>query len=195
MIFAAGCLQTRHIYLAYMVAVRLNSPIVHYKIPAAESIHGSASRSNNAPEPGRGACCAESASPTTRPSMATTEDAPNSKASSSSKRPRTSSSTATSAVTRDALGRRHRPARLIIIDEFGYMPGDEEGSRLLFQIISDSYETRSIIYTTNIESGGWGRALSDANMAAVLIDRTVHRGRRIRFQGESYRSQHALMTK
>lgn len=86
-------------------------------------------------------------------------------------------------------------ARLLIIDEFGYMPIDEEGSRLLFQIISDSYETRSIIYTTNIEFSGWGRILGDANMAAALIDRTVHHGRLIRFQGESYRSQHALMTK
>ena len=86
-------------------------------------------------------------------------------------------------------------ARLVIIDEFGYMPIDEEGSRLLFQVISDSYETRSIIYTTNIEFSGWGRIPGDANMAAALIDRTVHHGRLIRFQGESYRSQHALMTK
>lgn len=42
-------------------------------------------------------------------------------------------------------------ARLPIIDEFGYMPIDEEGSRHLFQVRSDSYETRSVIYTTNIE--------------------------------------------
>ena len=68
-------------------------------------------------------------------------------------------------------------ARLLIIDEFGYLPIDEEGSRLLFQIISDSYETRSIIYTTNIEFSGWGRVLGDKNMAAALIDRTVHHGR------------------
>lgn len=86
-------------------------------------------------------------------------------------------------------------ARLLIIDEFGYMPIDEEGSRLLFQIISDSYETRSIIYTTNIEFSGWGRVLGDANMAAALIDRTIHHGRLIRFTGTSYRSEHALMTK
>lgn len=39
MIFAAARLQTRHIYLAYMVAaVRLNSPIAHYKISAADSV-------------------------------------------------------------------------------------------------------------------------------------------------------------
>ena len=65
-------------------------------------------------------------------------------------------------------------ARLLIIDEFGYMPIDEEGSRLLFQVISDSYETRSVVYTTNIEFSGWGRVLGDKNMAAALIDRTVH---------------------
>ncbi|RYQ66122.1 ATP-binding protein, partial [Bifidobacterium pseudolongum] len=86
-------------------------------------------------------------------------------------------------------------ARLLIVDEFGYLPIDEEGSRLLFQIISDSYERRSIIYTSNIEFSGWGRVLGDANMAAALIDRTVHHGRIIRFQGGSYRSEHALMTK
>lgn len=86
-------------------------------------------------------------------------------------------------------------ARLLIIDEFGYLPIDEEGSRLLFQIISDSYETRSIIYTTNIEFSGWGRILGDKNMAAALIDRTVHHGRLIRFEGRSHRSEHALMTK
>ena len=61
-------------------------------------------------------------------------------------------------------------ARLLIIDEFGYMPVDEEGSRLLFQVISDSYETRSIIHATNIEFSGWGRVLGDKNMAAALID-------------------------
>ncbi len=86
-------------------------------------------------------------------------------------------------------------ARLLIIDEFGYMPIDEEGSRLLFQVISDSYETRSVIYTTNIEFSGWGRVLGDKNMAAALIDRTVHHGRLVRFEGGSYRSEHALMTR
>ena len=86
-------------------------------------------------------------------------------------------------------------ARLIILDELGYLPIDEEGSRLLFQVISDSYETRSIIYITNIEFSGWGRVFGDPNMAAAVIDRTVHHGRLIRFQGESYRSRNALMTK
>ena len=86
-------------------------------------------------------------------------------------------------------------ARLLIIDESGYIPIDEEGSRLLFQVISDSYETRSVVYTTNIEFSGWGRVLGDKNMAAALIDRTVHHGRLAGFEGGSYRSEHALMTR
>lgn len=46
-------------------------------------------------------------------------------------------------------------ARLPVIDEFGYMPIDEEGSRLLFQVISDSYETRmwSIPRTSSSPAG------------------------------------------
>ncbi|OZG64010.1 AAA family ATPase, partial [Bifidobacterium eulemuris] len=86
-------------------------------------------------------------------------------------------------------------ARLLIIDELGYIPIDEEGSRLLFQVISDSYETRSVVYTTNIEFSGWARVFGDPNMAAAVVDRTVHHGRLIRFKGESYRSRNALMTK
>ena len=76
----------------------------------------------------------------------------------------------------DAELRRMAEARPLISDECGDRPGDEEGSRLLFQVISDSYETRSVVYTTNIEFSGWGRVLGDKNMAAALIDRTVRHG-------------------
>lgn len=95
----------------------------------------------------------------------------------------------------DAELRQIARARLPVIDEFGYMPIDEEGSRFLFQVISDSYETWSVIYATNIEFSGWGRVLGDKNMAAALIDRTVRHGRLVRFEGGSYRSEHVLMTR
>ena len=84
-------------------------------------------------------------------------------------------------------------ARLLVVDELGYVPIDEEGSRLLFQVVTNAYERQSVIYTTNIESGGWGRIFGDPNMAAAIIDRTVHHGRMIRFEGDSYRKTHALM--
>ena len=92
----------------------------------------------------------------------------------------------------DAELRQIARARLPVIDEFGYMPIDEE---FLFQVISDSYETRSVIHATNIGFSGWGRVLGDKNMAAALIDRTVRHGRLTGFEGGSYRSEHALMTR
>lgn len=84
-------------------------------------------------------------------------------------------------------------SRLLIIDELGYLPIDIDGARLLFQIIADSYERRSIIFTSNLEFSRWGDVFGDGDMAAAVIDRIVHHGRIIRFRGESYRSTHSLM--
>jgi DNA replication protein DnaC len=83
--------------------------------------------------------------------------------------------------------------QLLVIDEFGYLPIDTEGARLLFQIIADGYEKRSLIITTNLEFSRWGTVFGDDNMAAAVIDRIVHHGRLLQFRGESYRVKHALM--
>ncbi len=64
---------------------------------------------------------------------------------------------------------------------------------LLFQAGADSYETRSVISASNLESGGWGDVFGDGDMAAAVIDRIVHHGGIIRFHGESYRNRHSLM--
>lgn len=84
-------------------------------------------------------------------------------------------------------------ASLIILDEFGYIPFDVEGARLLFQVISKSYERRSIIFTTNIEFSHWGTILADDKLAAAMIDRIVHHGRLIIFKGQNRRMENALM--
>ena len=55
-------------------------------------------------------------------------------------------------------------AGLVIIDELGYLPIDIDGARLLFQVIADSYETRSVIFTSNLESGRWGDVFGDGDM-------------------------------
>ena len=84
-------------------------------------------------------------------------------------------------------------AELLIIDEWGYVPVDKEGAQLLFRIISDSYETRSLVITTNLEFSKWGSVFTDDQMAAAMIDRLAHHGHLVVFEGESYRMKHALM--
>lgn len=82
---------------------------------------------------------------------------------------------------------------LIILDEWGYVPVDRDGSELLFQIISDSCESKSLILTTNLEFSKWGGIFTDEQMAAAMIDRLVHHGHLLMFEGKSYRMEHALM--
>lgn len=82
---------------------------------------------------------------------------------------------------------------LVILDEFGYIPVDVEGARLLFQVISNSYERHSLILTTNIEFSKWGTILGDDKLASAAIDRIVHHGRLVEFGGESKRLESSLM--
>lgn len=84
-------------------------------------------------------------------------------------------------------------ADLLIIDEWGYVPVDRQGAQLLFRILADSYERRSVILTTNLEFSKWGTIFTDDQMAAAMIDRLAHHGHILLFEGESYRMKHALM--
>lgn len=84
-------------------------------------------------------------------------------------------------------------ADLIILDEWGYVPLDKQGAQLLFRIISDSYERRSLMITTNLEFSKWGSVLTDDQMAAAMIDRLAHHGHLLIFEGDSYRMKNALM--
>ena len=82
---------------------------------------------------------------------------------------------------------------LIILDEFGYVPIDLDQARLLFQVVADAYETTSMIITTNLEFARWGEVLADTQMAAALIERIVHHGHHITFEGTSWRLENSLM--
>lgn len=83
--------------------------------------------------------------------------------------------------------------QLLILDEWGYIPVDKEGSQLLFRVIADSYESRSLVITTNLEFSKWGSVFTDDQMAAAMIDRLAHHGHLLVFEGESYRMKNALM--
>ena len=67
-------------------------------------------------------------------------------------------------------------ADLLIVDEWAYLPIDREGAQLLFRVVADSYETRSLILTTNLEFSQWGPVFTDDPMTAAMIDRLAHHG-------------------
>lgn len=81
---------------------------------------------------------------------------------------------------------------LIILDEMGYLPFSKEGSELLFQLISEFYEQKSLIITSNLEFSQWNRIFVDSRLTAALVDRLIHHAHIISYQGESYRLTNAL---
>lgn len=84
---------------------------------------------------------------------------------------------------------------LLICDEWGYIPFDSEGAQLLFQVISECYEKRSVIITTNLEFSKWNGIFYDEKLTNALIDRLVHHSHLLVFPGESYRLKHSIMQK
>lgn len=82
---------------------------------------------------------------------------------------------------------------LLICDEWGYVPFEKDGSQLLFQVISECYEKRSVIITTNLEFSKWNGIFYDEKLTSAIVDRLVHHCHLLVFQGQSYRLTHSTM--
>ena len=76
---------------------------------------------------------------------------------------------------------------LLIIDEVGYLPFDQQGSDHFFNVISRRYEKGSVILTTNRPFKDWGKIFHDITVAAAIIDRLAHHSEVIKIEGASYR--------
>jgi DNA replication protein DnaC len=79
------------------------------------------------------------------------------------------------------------PAKIIILDEFGYVPYDRTGAELLFDYLSEVHEQKSIILNTNLEFSQWVNILYDKRMTTALIGRLTHHVELILFPGENNR--------
>src|SRR5438445_11313117 len=97
------------------------------------------------------------------------------------------------------LGRAYREGRLdrrmriylapkvLVIDEVGYLPLDDLGTTIFFQLVSARYERGSIILTSNKSYGDWGSIFGDSIIATAILDRLLHHSTTINIRGESYR--------
>jgi DNA replication protein DnaC len=89
----------------------------------------------------------------------------------------------------DAELKKIRRYRLIIIDEVGYIPFDQDAANLFFQLIASRYEVGSVMVTSNLPFGRWGETFSDDVVAAAMIDRLVHHAEVLTLTGDSYRTR------
>ena len=86
-----------------------------------------------------------------------------------------------------------KKAQLLIIDEIGYTPITRSQANRFFTFISDTYETSSIIFTTNKEIMDWAEMMGDPVLTTALLDRILHHANCYSFRGESYRLKHPEM--
>jgi len=86
-----------------------------------------------------------------------------------------------------ALKKYLRPA-IVILDEVGYLPIDQKGADLLFQVISQRYERGSLLLTTNKPFKQWASIFNnDSTIASAMLDRLLHHAETIVIEGASYR--------
>jgi DNA replication protein DnaC len=86
--------------------------------------------------------------------------------------------------------RQYTKPDLLILDELGYLPLDQHGGDLLFQVVSNRYERGSIILTTNKVPAQWPATFNgDAALASAILDRLSHHCHTIVLEGDSYRTR------
>ena len=82
--------------------------------------------------------------------------------------------------------------KVLIIDEMGFLPIDNEGANMLFQLINKRYENRSTIITSNIPFDEWADLFGDPILANAILDRLLHHAHIININGKSYRTKDVL---
>jgi DNA replication protein DnaC len=89
------------------------------------------------------------------------------------------------------LGRLHRRfqyVELLLVDELGFVPFDRAGGELLFNLLTERYEKRSVVVTTNLQFAEWVKVFGgDEKLTTALLDRLAHHATVITTKGKSYR--------
>ena len=86
-----------------------------------------------------------------------------------------------------ALRRKLLKYQLLILDELGFVPFDRVGGELLFNVLSERYERRSTLVTTNLAFSEWVGVFGDEKLTVALLDRLSHHAHILTTQGSSYR--------
>jgi DNA replication protein DnaC len=79
----------------------------------------------------------------------------------------------------------------LILDDLGYVRKDQSETSILFELIAERYEHRSLIITCDRPFADWNSIFTDQTMTIAAIDRLVHHATILEFGSESYRKRAA----
>jgi len=76
---------------------------------------------------------------------------------------------------------------LLIIDDFGLVPIDNQNRSALLEIVEDRHKKASMIITSQLPVNCWHEVIGEKTIADAILDRIVHDAHRIDLRGESLR--------
>ena len=82
--------------------------------------------------------------------------------------------------------RKYLSPKVLIIDEIGYRPIDAKAAVHFFEIVSERYESGSIICSSNKGFQEWGSLFGDSVLATAILDRLLHHAVVMNIKGDSY---------
>ena len=80
---------------------------------------------------------------------------------------------------------------VVILDDIGYVQHSREEMEVLFTFLSERYERKSVVITSNLVFSEWDKIFQDPMTTACAIDRLVHHATILELSGTSYRAQAA----
>lgn len=81
---------------------------------------------------------------------------------------------------------------LLILDDLSYVRRDQAETSVLFELIAERYERKSLAITANQPFSGWDQVFPEAAMTLAAVDRLVHHATIFELNVESYRRRAAL---
>ena len=82
--------------------------------------------------------------------------------------------------------------KLLIIDDFGLTPFDQNTRQAFMDIVDYKYDQSSLIITSQIPVANWHQLIGEATIADAILDRLVHSSHRINLKGESMRKNRKI---
>jgi DNA replication protein DnaC len=80
---------------------------------------------------------------------------------------------------------------LLILDDLSYVRRDQAETSVLFELISERYERKSLAITANTPFSQWGDVFVELAMTLAAVDRLVHHSTILEMNVESYRRRAA----
>ena len=79
--------------------------------------------------------------------------------------------------------------QLLILDDFGLQPFDQQSRAALMEIIEDRHGKTSMIITSQLPVNKWHDVIGEKTIADAILDRIIHDAHRLELKGESLRKK------